>query len=273
MLQTTKRKETRFLTRLDIIILAIVVGLLISLGLVVKLVLQQDKYVTVEMLATGGEWWWGVPPPYYWNAKNFQIGAKEYDSFHKPIVEVIDTVKYNEDNRSFLWIKARLLVKYNVVTKQYVFRQETLGIGNTIHIAPDNIMFIGNVVGIEGVGSMWDPEYVTVTGRAKDIQPWEAESLAVGDKVVDNKGALIAEITNTDVELADMVATTYTGEVLQRKNPLVRDVKLTMKMRVMKNGNSRFFNYFQPVDVGSKVRIQFPKQAIEINVMSINPVK
>lgn len=260
-----------FITRIDIGILVVVIMLLSSLGVVVKLVLQQDKYITVELLAAGGEWWWGVPPPYYWNSKDLQVGSKEYDSIRKPIVEILDVVKYDEDNRSYMWIKARLLVTHNYLTKQFTFRQETLKVGNTIHIAPNNISIIGNVVGIEGFGTIWGSEYVTVTGRAQNIDPWEADSLRAGDKILDNKGDLVAEVLDSRVELADVMTMTWTGEALQKKNPLLRDVNLTVKMRVMRNENLLFFNYFQSVGIGNKVRIQFPKIAVEINVMSVTP--
>lgn len=264
-----KNQRKVFLTRVDVAILFCVISILVSVGVVVKIVLQRDTFVTVELLVSGGEWWWGTPQPYYWNGKAVEKGAKEFDSLRKPIVEILDVVKYNEDDRSYMWIKARLVAKQNTRTKQYSFRQETLSIGNTIRIAPNNIMLIGNVVGIDGVGSLWNPDYITVTGIAKEIHPWVADSIRVGDKTVDNNGNLVVEVLDKHMELADVMTTTWTGEALKRKNPLLRDVTLTIKMRVMKSDDSRFFSYFQPVGIGKKVRIQFSKMLVEINVMSL----
>ena len=270
---TSSNTRKPFITRIDIAILLCVIALLASVGVVVKLVLQKDTYVTVELLASGGEWWWGVPPPYYWNAKSVVIGAKEYDTFKKSTAEIVDLVKYGEDDRKFMWMKVRLRAKYNYLTREYLFRQESLQIGKTIHIAPNNIALVGNVVGIEGVGRLWDTEYILLTGKAQKIKSWESDALHVGDKVVDNKGDLVAEILDKHSELADMTTMTWTGEALLRKDPNYRDVTVTMKLRVMKDGDRRYFNYYQPISIGNKIRIQFPTTAIEVSVMEAKPAQ
>ncbi len=258
-----------YLTRVDIVILLCIVMLLTGIGVAVKLVLQKDTYVTVELLASGGEWWWGVPPPYYWNARDLAIGAKEHDSFRKLTAEITDLVKYGEDDRKFMWMKVRLLAKQNVLTKTYTFKQETLQIGKTIHFAPNNIALIGQIVGIEGVGSAWNPEYIDVVGKAIHIQPWEAAAITVGDTVADNNGQLVAQVLDVHVENADVMTTTWAGETLHRKNPLLRDATIKIKMRVMRDGNMKYFNFYQPVEIGNRIRVQFPKYAIEVNIMSV----
>lgn len=273
MKSVAKIKQSPFITRFDIVVLISVIMILASIGVVVKLVLQKDTFVTVELLASGGEWWWGVPPPYYWNTRDVVIGATEYDSLNKPAVEVLDLVKYSEDDRRFMWMKVRLRAKRNYLTKQYVFRQESLQIGKTLHIAPNNIALVGHVVGIEGIGNLWSTEYVEVVGKALNIRPWEADIIKIGDKITDNKGDLVVEILDKKAEYADVMTTTWQGEVLQKKNPLLRDVTITMKMRVMKDGQMRYFNYYQPVGVGNKTRIQLAGTAVEINVMSVMPAR
>ncbi len=266
-----RRLSKTFLTRTDVIILLCIVMLLGVMGVAVKLVLQKDTYVTVELLASGGEWWWGVPPPYYWNARDIVIGAKEYDSFRKVTSEVVDLVKYGEDDRRFMWLEVRLLAKKNMLTKTYSFKQETLQIGKTIHLSPNNVAIIGQIVGIEGVGRMWKTEYVEVQGKVRHIEPWEADAIKPADKVFDNKGQLVAEIQEVRVENSDVMTTTWTGDTLVRKNPLLRDVTTKMKLRVMKDDSMRYFNFYQPVEIGNNIRIQFPETAIEFNIMSITP--
>lgn len=271
MKSAASKKPSSFITRIDIVVIVCVITILGSIGVVVKLVMQKDTLVTVELLASGGEWWWGVPPPYYWNARDVVAGSIEYDALNKPAVEVLDVVKYGEDDRRFMWMKVRLRAKRNYLTRQFIFRQESLQIGKVLHIAPNNVALVGQIVGIDGVGTMWNTEYVEVTGKAIQIHPWEADIIQVGEKITDNKGDLVVEITNKKTELSDVMTTTWQGEALSRKNPLLRDVTLTMKMRVMKDGDSRYFNYYQPIGVGNKTRIQFAGTAVEINIMSVSP--
>ncbi len=263
------RPKQRFITRLDIVFLLSIIMLVAGLGVVVKLVLQRDTYITVEMLASGGEWWWGVPPPFYWNTRDLTVGAKQYDSFDKPLVEVLDVIKYGEDDRSFVWMKTRLRVKRNYLTREYVFQQEPMQIGKTIHIAPNNVALIGQVVGIEGVGRLWNTEYITLTGKVFRIRPWEAASITVGDKVMDNHGELVAEVLEKSVEQSDTTTTTWQGELLARKDPLWQDVTVKLKLRIMKDGDRKFFNYNQPLVIGNKMRVQFKKNAFEIHIMDL----
>lgn len=269
MTKPIKKRRASFLTKIDIAILLCILVALFSVGVFIKYVLQKDTYVTVELLASGGEWWWGVPPPYYWNTQDISIGGKEYDSFKTPTAEIIDLVKYGEDERRFMWMKVKLRAKQNYLTREYSFKQEPLQVGKTIHIAPNNVAIIGQVVGIDGIGYMWDTEYITVTGEMMKVQPWESDAVHVGEKVVDNKGELVAEILDKHVEQADITATTWTGEVLHRKDPLLQDVTLKMKLRVMKDGDMRYFNFYQPISIGVLTRIQFAQTAVEINIMSV----
>lgn len=263
-----KKITSKFITAADAFIIISILCVVLIIGVVVKYVLQKDTYVTVELLASGGEWWWGVPPPYYWNTEGIVVGAKEYDAFNKPTSEVVDVVKYGEDDRKFVWMKVRLKTQKNSLTKEYVFRQESLQIGKTIHIAPNNVSIIGQVVGIEGVGSLWKTEYLLVTGKALQIKPWESDAIVVGDKLFDNNGRLVAEVVDKSVDFSDMTATTWTGDVLAKKNPLLRDVVVTLRLRTIKNGDRYFFNYYQPISIGGRIRIQFRNSSFEINIMS-----
>lgn len=272
MKMTPVLRHKPFITKIDIAILLLVISVLAAVGVTVKLVLQKDTYVTVELLASGGEWWWGVPPPYYWNAKGVVIGAKEYDTFKKPTAEIVDLVKYGEDDRKFMWMKVRLRAKYNYLTREYVFRQESLQIGKTIHLAPNNIALVGNVVGIEGVGALWDTEYIRLTGKAIHIRDWEADAIQVGEKITDNKGDVVAEILDKHAEQEDITTITWTGEPLHKKDPNYKNVTVTMKLRVIKDGSMRYFNYNQPISIGNKIRIQLPKTAIEVSVMGTEPL-
>lgn len=265
-------KKNSFVTRLDVLIIVFIIISIVSVGVFIKLVLQKDTKIDVELLASGGEWWWGVPPPYYWNAKEIVVGAKEYDSLNKPSAEIIDIVKYGEDNRKFMWIKVRLVAKKNYLTHEYIFRQEALQIGKTIHLAPNNVSLIGTIVGIDGVTSTTDDEYIILTGKVLKIKPWEAQAITKNKKILDSKGGLLVEILDVQTELADLTTTTWTGEALHKKDPLFMDATVKMKMRTTKDGSMYYFNYYQPISIGNKIRVQFEDIAFESSVMSFEPV-
>ncbi len=269
MLKAPTPKKKSFITRLDVLILLIIFALFLTAGVVVKYVFQKDYFVTVELLATGGEWWWGVPPPYYWNSQTINPGAKELDISQKPLVEVLDVEKYGHDDRKFMWVKARIKITKNTRTGAMYFKQFPLNIGETITIKPNNTMIIGNVVGIEGVKSYWNESERVVHARLRLQMPWVADTIQVGDVMKDNKGVVIAEILDKKVEGAEIVTTNYQGEPLYKHDPLQKDISLTIKMRVLKDGNFDYFNFNQNIQTDQRVKIQFQKITIEPTVLSV----
>jgi hypothetical protein len=262
-------KKSRFITRLDILILLVVLGLFLTAGVVVKYVFQKDYFVTVELLATGGEWWWGVPPPYYWNSQTIKPGAKELDVSRQPLVDVLDVEQYGHDDRKFMWVKARIKITKNTRTGAMYFKQFPLNIGETITIKPNNTMIIGNVVGIEGVKTYWNESDLVVHAKLRLQMPWVADAIKVGDVMKDNKGVVIAEILDKKVENAEIVTTNYQGEPLYKRDPLQKDIALTIKMRVLKDGNFSYFNFNQNVQTDQRVKIQFQNITIEPSVLTV----
>lgn len=269
MQRQSTEKKPRFITRLDIFILAVILGLFLTAGVVVKFVFQKDYFVTVELLATGGEWWWGVPPPYYWNSQTINVGAKELDVSRKPLVEVLDVEKYGHEDRKFMWVKARVKITKNIRTGAMYFKQFPLNIGETITIKPDNTMIIGNIVGIEGVKTFWNESEKTVHAKLRLQMPWVVEGIKVGDVMRNNKGVVIAEITDKSVEDSEIVTTDWRGEPLRKRDPFQKDLNLTIKMRVLKDGNFDYFNFNQNIQVDQRVKIQFQNISIEPSIVSV----
>ena len=262
-------KKPRFITRLDVLILLIVLGLFLTAGVVVKYVFQKEYFVTIELLATGGEWWWGVPPPYYWNSQTINPGAKELDVSRKPLVEVLDVEKYGHDDRKFMWVKARVKITKNTRTGAMYFKQFPLNIGETITIKPSSTMIIGNVVGIEGIKTYWNESDRTIRARLRLQMPWVADAIVVGDVMKNNKGVTIAEIVDKKVENAEIITTDWRGEPLYKRDPLQKDITLTIKMRVLKDGNFEYFNFNQNIQTDQRVKIQFQNITIEPTVLTV----
>lgn len=262
-------EKKRFITRFDVFLILIILSVFLAIGVFTKFVFQKNIYVTVELLATGGEWWWGVPPPYYWNFNNLEKGAKEYDVLKKPLVEILDIEKYGHDNRKFTWIKARLKVNKNMQTGALTFRQFPLEVGKTITISPNNTIIIANVVSIEGMNQYWNQSYRTIIARQLEARQWVVDAIQVGDTMKDNQGNIIAEILEKDVQPSDMITTTWLGEPLLKKDPLHKDVTLKIKMRVLKDGQFEYFNFYQIIQPGEAVTIQLSKISIQPHILSI----
>jgi hypothetical protein len=265
-----KKGDQPFITKFDIAVLIALVGVFLCMGVLVKFVFQKEDYVTVELLATGGEWWWGVPPPYYWNFENLSKGAVEYDVLRKPLVQIIDIEKYGHDNRKFTWIKAKLKVTKNIRTGTLSFRQYPLQVGKTINIAPNNIMVIANVVAIEGIGSFFNKHERVITARMVEKRKWAADAVEVGDVMKNSKGEVIAEILDkTDIP-SETTTVNWLGEALLKKDPVFHDVILKIKIMVLEAGGQDYFNFYQIIQPGVAVNIQLSKTTIEPFIVSVD---
>lgn len=266
-----KNNVKPFITKFDIFVVLIALSALLALGVFIKLVLQKDTYITVELLATGGEWWWGTPPPYYWNADPVEKGSIEYDVFKKPLVEILDVAKYDHDNRKFMWIKARIKVRKNVLTNTYTFRQTQVQIGNMLNLAPNRITIFGHIVAIEGVGQLGQKKDLIVLAKMYSHYQWQADMIKIGDGVKNSKGEAIAEIIEKKVEPAEITTVNWLGDSLLRRDALMKDITLKIKMTVSNDGSQDFFMYYQPIQEGRAVDLQLINTTIEVIMTNIFP--
>lgn len=262
-------KKRTLLNRFDILIGILFLCSIVILAVVYKFVVQKDKYVTVELLAAGGEWWWGTPPPFYWLTNAIQKGAIEYDIMHKPLVEILDVVKYDHDQRSFVWMKARIKVAENRRTGKYNFRQTQIEIGRTINISPNNISLIANVVGIEGVNNLGSESSQVILAKWYSVHPWRADAIHVGDTMKDDKGNTVAEILEKSVTLAETTTTTYLGETRATVDPLRRDVLMKIRLKTLNVEGVNYFTFYQVVKVGMGLYIPLSGTSIEPVVIGI----
>ena len=124
----------------------------LTLGIMVlRVLLQKEQYITVELFASGGEWWWDNPSPPYWLADPIKRGAIERDPQGNVLVEVLEARKFEEANRKLLWMKVKLRVTPDKKSKQFRFRRENLQVGSVIYVAPNNVKVVCNVLRIEGM--------------------------------------------------------------------------------------------------------------------------
>lgn len=266
---STKQANKPFFTKLDFLIIGVILSVLLSVYLSVKLVFQKEKYITVEMVTSGGEWWWGTPHPFYWNILPLKAGDTEYDLSRKPMFEILDIKKYSVDNRVMGLIRAKVRVKENKITKTYSFKQTRVEIGKTIGVSLNNISVIGQVMAIDGISKFSDPKYVTAVGRMRSIRPEEADNIVVGDTIKDYDGHIIAEILDKKETPAVETTVDWSGNILKRPNPVNRDVDFKFRVEVRDDGYQLYYQYYQVIKDGISVRLELPHGVVEPYVFEV----
>jgi len=258
-----------FFTKFDFFLVIVGLTTLLMIVVGVKFFLQKEEYIEIEMITTGGEWWWGTPNPYYWNILPVEDGAIEYDISRQPLAEILEIRKLSTDNRTLAWMKVRLKAKKNVRTNAYTFKQNKVEIGKTIAISPNNTSVIGQVIAIQGVGQLGETENKIITAKIYAIRQEQADPIKVGDVFKDDKGNVVAEVLEKVVEPAEEVTPTWQGELLLKRNPLVKDVTLKIRLVVQRQENSLFFNYYQLIQEGLAVNLQLSNTSIEPFIIKI----
>lgn len=247
------------------------IGIFISLGILgIRVVLRQDQYVTVEIIASGGDWWETLPRTPYWLSDAVIPGAVEYSVGGKKLAEILETKKYEEDTNKILWSKVKLLVTPDKARGGWRFRQMPLEIGSTLTIEPNSIKLTGSVIAIEGVGRAGEYKNLHLTVKLYYRFPWYADAIQIGDLAADDQNQITAKVLSKKVELAETTAYTSDGRVLARRNPLRRDIVLELEIQVVERNGLLYYNQIQPVKIGSQLWIQTKLMNLwEANIMTI----
>lgn len=269
--KNTLKKDVKkpFFGKIDFLIIGAILSILLIVFLSVKLVFQREKYITVEMVTSGGEWWWGTPHPYYWNVLPMEKGDVEYDVNKKPIFEILDIKKYAIDNRLMGIVKAKIKIKENILTHSYSFKQTKVEIGKTIGVSPKYNSIIGQIIAIDGINKFSNPEYVVVTAKLYDIRQEESANILVGDTVRDTDGNVIVEILDKKESPALKSAVNWQGDLLKKYDPVKKDIELTFRVEVRKEGDLFYYQYYQVIKRGIAVRLELENNTIEPYIVNI----
>lgn len=247
-------------------------GIAVSLMILgVRVVSQEDQYVSVEMIASGGNWWETLPQAPHWLIDPVSPGAVEYAIGGKKLAEVLETKKYQEDTNKILWAKVRLLVTPDKARRGFRFQQMPVEIGSSLTIEPNSIKLTGSVIAIEGVGRAGEYKNLKVTVKLHDRFPWYADAIKIGDQAVDDQGQITAGVLSKKIDLAETTAYTSDGRVLARRNPLKRDLTLELEIQAVDRNGSLYYNQIQPVKIGNQLWIQTKRINLwEANIMAID---
>lgn len=249
----------------------LLMGIAISLIILgVRVLTVEDKYITVEIIASGDNWWQTQPKVPYWLADAVVPGAVEYSANGKKLAEVLEVSRYDEDYNKALWVKIRILVTEDKSNNGWRFKQQTLSIGSILTIKPDHVNLSGSLVSIDG-----KPEtkykMVNITIKQYGIKLWQAKSVNIGDIRKDENGNINAKIVNKKIEQAEVSAYTSDGRILARRDPLKVDLTVDLEIFVAEKNGLVYFNRVQPIKIGRKLWIDFGSFEInEADIVNIN---
>lgn len=194
-------------------------------------------------------------PPEYWSVGALRVGDVSFNSLGKKVAEVTDIKKsyWGADRENF-----QVTVKVNAVrnnaTGEYSMDGKPLMIGNKLILPLGHTQFNGIISDIyqnerERL-SRYQRAKATVQLKGRFYEPWQAEALR-SFTVKNSKGEVVAETKNIVIESAEYVFTTDTGRVLRLRDPIKKDVTLTLELfDVLCAEQTCYFEEFKPLKIG-----------------------
>lgn len=194
-------------------------------------------------------------PPEYWSVGSLGVGDASFNSLGKKVAEVVDIKKsyWGADRENF-----QITIKVNAVknnaTGEYSMDGKPLLIGNKLMLPLGHTQFNGVISDIYRDEQDRLSRYrqakaiVQLTGRF--YEPWQAEALK-DFKVENSAGKPIAVVKSIVIEPAEYVFTTNAGRTLRLRDPIKKDVTLTLELfEILCAEQTCYYEEFKPLKIG-----------------------
>jgi hypothetical protein len=152
-------------------------------------------------------------------------------------------------------------------------------VGSPIKLFLDKLYVQGLVVAIDGIGDtrerqqlkvdIWlKKENSTYTGTSGE-DAYLADFLKIGDEITDSEGRAVVKIVNKKVEDAKQSVPTSDGRIVLQRNPLKKDIYLTLDIDALKIDNKYYLFDDIPILVGHILPLNFKFITISPEITSV----
>lgn len=234
----------------------------------------KETYVTVHIIASGGDWWQYLPKVPSWLSSQVYTGAVESLSNGKVVAEVLDVKEYDEGPNKLLYVKARLLVTYDKRSDLYRFRQQPLRVGSTVSIYPNSVLLAGSVISIdEKSPSSQQYKMMRVTLKLFGQRDFVDHSIHPGLQIVDRAGVVIAKVINKESKVSSSLTLSIAkdGRPIFTRNSELVDITMVVDVQTIERDGVSYFNQIQPVKIGNSLWVPF--EQVSINEATISSIE
>ena len=266
---------------LDITILFIFVSIAVSLFF---LLFRTKKELIIVVKTFEDSATWPGQRSTVWFNNIFHPGMKEKDALGKPMAEILSVRKYdNRPDSSTIYLTLRLKAVYSTGTKVYTYKGKNVLVGSTIQLYLDQVFVEALIVNTDGVKDRYPLKKLRVSGRLLEnntvypdtngVHQFVADNINLGENVKDSRGKTVLKIIEKRVEDANQIVKTSAGEVLLRKNPLLKDVYLTFDIMAYQIQNRYFFFDDIPILISNQIPIHLKNASFFPTITKIEEIK
>ena len=232
---------------------------------------QADVYVKVALYRGQSN---SIP---YWLNQAINVGDKELSPLGGLNVEVYDKFSFAWGGQNEM---AFLLLKVNTIkdrTGIYLYKNKPLLVGGSIDLKLPKAQVSGNVIQIEDhqITDEYNKVTITVLGKGTDV--WISNNLKNGSSIVDNKGRILAKVTEVKstqlTSIGTLVRDENTNKAIMIFDNNERDIEANVDLLVRKTENYYFFGETQKVKVGEQISLPFKEVTLNAPITSIKEIK
>lgn len=215
-----------------------------------------------------------------WFSQLFYAGMQEKDGLGITRAEVLRVHSYNvSPNRKALYLTIKIRSVYNRSSGQYAFKGFPVLVGSTMRLYLNKLLVDGLVTNVEGIIDPRTKKSLIVETQILDESPvfpetygvkeHIANALHVNDKVNDSLGNTIVTIVDKKVENAKKVVSTSNGQLVLQRDPLKKDVYLTLQIEATVINDKYFMFDDVPILVGQTIPLNLPSVSVWPEVTKI----
>src|SRR3989338_85108 len=214
-----------------------------------------------------------------WFNKIFYKGMKEKDALGRTSAEVINIRKYDDrQDNATIYLTLKLRTVYTPGTKLHTYKGKTVLVGSTLQFYLDNVFVEALIVDVMGVKNRFPLTKLLIQGQLTNpeeggILPFLAENIPEGAEIKDTEGGVILKILRKEIQPALKLVTTDQGDILLSRDPLRKDVYLTLNVWAFKINNRYYFFDDIPILINEGIPIHLPHLSIYPLITSIKEVK
>ena len=219
----------------------------------------------------------GIRP---WFADLLHKGLTQKDALGRTTNEIVSVNSYNiRPNAQIVYVKARLRGIVDRASHQYIYNGTPITIGSTLKLDFNNITFEGLVTDINGGADNRQRVKLSVETKlveensvypgASGVSPEVANEIQGVHEIKDADGNIILQITQKHIENANTFAIDSNGKATVQKNPLRKDVYLTLDINALKIGDRYYLFDDVPILIGERIPLNTGKLSIFPKVIKI----
>jgi hypothetical protein len=257
------KKKIFGLRVLDIFILLVVAS---GVVLVVKIFRHKEEWRQIRVEVSGQSWWVGyAESPPWWMGDLLKPGLVDKDSGGDKIAEIIEVEDFergNETSDLYLTIKVRGV--FDKSRNQFMFKNRPLEAGSFVEFHFNDVFISGIIIDNDFQKKQKKETCFVVSGKWSEIAPETASVLEKG-MVMKNSasGSEIARLLSFRVDDHQIYTVDSFGRVHLKKNPLLKDIYLDLRITTTLYGDQYYFAGHQKVKVGEWLWVYFPEVDLE----------